>query len=217
MISYLQTGAYRQTRHRNGIPSKRKRIPVQDMLSFPDALPLEMGISSDGSRYLSAADESHNNLFVNRLQNYERLTAVFPCASRPPQRLFSRFLLKIGIEYLGMRMLPVESGIQTDHIENPAINEARRYVRFNEGGDDWPFHECQIYSEGRRFRDAQTGEAYDVPHEFTLLYTENREIFFVIAIFGTQYTINLGGPEIDGFLNWLSTNDNSSPLYTDGT
>ena len=37
-----------QARHRNGIPSKRKRVPVQNMLSFSDALSLEMGFARDG-------------------------------------------------------------------------------------------------------------------------------------------------------------------------
>ena len=213
----LNTEFYRQARHRNGIPSKRNRIPVQGMLSFPDALSLELGIARDGSRYLSAANESDNNRFINRLRASKRLTAVFPCASKPPQRLLSRFLLKMGVEYLAMRMLPVEAGIQTDHIQNSALDEARRYVRFNEGREDWPFHECQIYAEGNRFHDIQTGETYDVPHEFTLLYTEQNEMYFVIAVFGTQYSINLGGPEIDGFLKWLGENGNASPLYPDST
>jgi len=55
------------------------------------------------------------------------------------------------------------------------------------------------------------------PHEFTLLYTDKSELYFVIAIFGIQYTINLGGPEIDGYLEWRSASANTSPLYASGT
>jgi len=32
-------------------------------------------------------------------------------------------------------------------------------------------------------------------------------------IFGVKYTINLGGPELDGFLQWLKENNDRSPLY----
>ncbi|HKQ07430.1 MAG TPA: HNH endonuclease [Blastocatellia bacterium] len=206
-----------QARHRNGIPSKRKRVPFQSMLSFPDALPLEMGIARDGSWYLSAADESDNDQFIKHLLNFDRLTAVFPVAEKPERRLFSRFLLVMGIEYLAHRMLSVNDGILTDHINNSALDEARRYSRFNEGGVDWPFHECQIYPEGKWFLDEETGLPYDIPHEFTLLYTPQQEMYFVIAIFGIQYTINLGGPEIEGFCDWLVANDNASPLYLTGT
>ena len=170
----LSTEFFRQARHRNGIPNKRKRIPVQGMLSFPNAVPLELGVDRDGSRYLSAAHDSDNDRFINRLLASNRLTTVFPCPTNPPDRLFSRFLLKMGVEYLAMRMLPLDSGIQTDHIENIALDEARRYVRFNEGREDWPFHQCQIYSEGNRFHEIESGETYDVPHEFTLLYTEQQ-------------------------------------------
>lgn len=213
----LGTDFMMQARHRNGISSKRKRVPVQNMLSFPDALPLEMGMARDGSRYLSAADESDNDRFVNRLFTSNRLTAIFPVPEKPQQRLFSRFLLVMGLEYLADRMLPVDCGIVTDHINNSALDESRRYARFNEGVADWPYHECQIYPEGKPLLDSETGLPYDVPHEFTLLYTPKQEMYFVIALFGTQYTINLGGPELEGFCDWLVENDNASPLYPTGT
>lgn len=206
-----------QARHRNGIPSKRKRVPIQNMLSFPDALPLEMGMARDGSRYLSAADESDNGRFINRLQMSNRLTTVFPVPEKPPRRLFSRFLLVMGLEYLAHRMLPVDGGIVADHINNPALEEARRYTRFNEGHTDWPYHECLLYPEGKQFLDSETGLPYDVPHEFTLLYTPKQEMYFVVALFGTQYTINLGGSELEGFCDWLKENGNASPLYPTGT
>lgn len=206
-----------QARHRNGIPSKRKRVPVQNMLSFPDALPLEMGVTRDGSRYLSAADEFDNDHFINRLQMSNRLTAVFPVPEKPQQRLFSRFLLVMGLECLAHRMLPVDGGIAADHINNSALEEARRYTRFNVGAADWPYHECELYPEGKQFLDSETGLPYDVPHEFTLLYTPKKEMYFVIALFGTQYTINLGGPDLEGFSDWLVENNNASPLYLTGT
>lgn len=206
-----------QARHRNGVPSKRKRVPVQNMLTVPDALSLEMGFARDGSRYLSAADESDNDRFVNRLLTSHRFTAMFSVPEKPPQRLFSRFLLVMGIESLAHRILPVDDGILSDHINNSALDESRRYARFNEGSADWPYHECQIYPERKLFLDSDTGLPYDIPHEFTLLYTPKKEMYFVIAMFGTQYTINLGGPELEGFCDWLANNNNASPLYPTST
>jgi len=42
-------------------------------------------------------------------------------------------------------------------------------------------------------------------------------LYFVVALFGIQYSINLGGPEIEGFQQWLIDNNHQSPLYPDGT
>jgi len=35
----------------------------------------------------------------------------------------------------------------------------------------------------------------------------------VIAIFGLELTINMGGPEIGGYSKWLDEHVNISPLY----
>ena len=53
-------------------------------------------------------------------------------------------------------------------------------------------------------------------HESQLLYTDRSELYACIAILGVEYTINLGGPEIDGYLSWLVEHDNISPLYPNG-
>ena len=212
----LGSDYFRQARHRNGIPSKRNRIPIQEALSFPDAMRLEMGIARDGSRYIRPADESQNDSFVSRLLSSNRLAAVFPVAEPPDQRLFARFLIVMGLEALADRMLPVPCGIEVDHINNQLLDEARAFARYGNGPDVWPFHEVRIYPEGRHFHDLADGTSYDVPHEYTLLLTDNNELYFVIAIFGTQYSINLGGPEIEGFDQWLAANHNQSPLYPQG-
>ena len=44
------------------------------------------------------------------------------------------------------------------------------------------------------------------------LVTENQEWFFVFVLFGLELRINLGGPEIDGYVNWLNKHKHVSPL-----
>lgn len=123
----------------------------------------------------------------------------------------------MGLEALALRMLSVPRGIEVDHINNSMLDEARSFARYGTGPSDWPFHETQIYREGRQFFDVENGTPYDIPHEYTLLYTPRQEIYFVIAIFGLQYTVNLGGPELDGLNDWLASNEFQSPLYPEGT
>jgi hypothetical protein len=38
-------------------------------------------------------------------------------------------------------------------------------------------------------------------------------MYFVIAILGVEYAINVGGPDIDGYGLWLRQNEGRSPLY----
>jgi hypothetical protein len=210
----LASDFFRQARHRNGIPNKRKRIPIQEAIAFPHAMLLEIGVDRDGTKYICPADETQNEDFKHIIEQRQPFLAVFPVADAPDNKLFARFLLMMGIEALAMRMLSVENGIKVDHVENTTLDEARQFVRFGCGPNVWPFHETRIYDEGQLFYD--WAEPYDIPHEYTLLYTDDQEIYFVIALFGIQYTINLGGPEIDGFQRWLNSHNNESPLYPKG-
>ena len=50
-------------------------------------------------------------------------------------------------------------------------------------------------------------------HVFDILWTTQSELFLVVAIFGYELAINYGGPEIDGYIRWLSENTNVSQLY----
>ena len=51
---------------------------------------------------------------------------------------------------------------------------------------------------------------------FEILHTEVGECYFVLALFGLELTINYGGPDIRGYLEWLSSHKNVSPLYFGG-
>jgi hypothetical protein len=46
--------------------------------------------------------------------------------------------------------------------------------------------------------------AYQVLHEFTLLYTDKHELYAVVCLFGEEFALNYGGPEIDGYATWQS-------------
>ena len=76
----------------------------------------------------------------------------------------------------------------------------------------WPYYERRIYEENKKWTNP-SGEDYETLHEFDLLLTEWSEIFAVIVIFGVEYAINLGGPEIEGYERWLKENNYVSHLY----
>ncbi|HEX4407548.1 MAG TPA: hypothetical protein VH206_02130 [Xanthobacteraceae bacterium] len=51
-------------------------------------------------------------------------------------------------------------------------------------------------------------------HELDFLVTKLNEVYFVLAIFGEEFTINMGGPDIEGYIRWLKENNDKSPLHT---
>lgn len=38
-------------------------------------------------------------------------------------------------------------------------------------------------------------------------------LYFIIALWGMEFAINMAGPEIDEYLKWLKEHDDVSPLY----
>jgi hypothetical protein len=55
-----------------------------------------------------------------------------------------------------------------------------------------------------------------VLHEFDLLPIEPGEIYAVLCIFGEEFAINLGGPSIERYEDYLQSNGGLSPLYKPG-
>lgn len=130
---------------------------------------------------------------------------------RPSYRTMGRFLAKVGLEVLALRTLGVP-GWNEELVEHQTLNELRRFVRYNEGGD-WPFNYRTLYPVNAIFEDGTTH--FQLLHEFDLLMTRSSEIYLVISLFGVEMTINLGGREIDGYMQWLMDNGGASPLYVD--
>jgi len=202
---------FSHARHRNGVASKRRRIPEIKAITFPQGIPIDLGVDRDGSRYVASRHVRDHDRFCRMFYMRERFSAIFPVAEPPDRRLFARFLIAIGMKAAALRMLQVPGGIHVDLVHNRCFDEARGFARYGTGPRDWPYHELRLYAEDHVFTDETDGTPYHVSHAYTLLYTG--ELYFVIALFGIQYTINLGGPELDGFYRWLGENGHQSPLY----
>ena len=209
----LRDEYFRQVRHRNGIPSKRKRVPSIGTLAFPQGLALDLGVDRDGERFIAPTNECDNDRFVNMLNRRERFSVLFPAPTPPRGTLFARFLITIALRAFAKLALKVPGGLEADHIYNTQLDEARNFARYGAGPRDWPYHEISLYEDSRVFIDEENGSPFQISNEFDFLLTSAQELYFVIVLFGVQYTINLGGPEVEGFEKWLKENDYRSPLY----
>jgi hypothetical protein len=78
----------------------------------------------------------------------------------------------------------------------------------------WPIHRRRLYDEDRMFTNPQHPKGYQLLHEYDLLITETNEWYAVICIFGEEFVINLGGPEVEGYEAWLKRHNGFSPLYS---
>lgn len=129
----------------------------------------------------------------------------------PAGTVVSRFLAKVALEAIALRVVHLDGGV--DYFREEAqLDSLRRHAREGQGAD-WPVSVRRIYAANGRATDAD-GRFSQIVHEFDFLVTSKSEWFFVLAIFGLEFAINLGGPDIEGYEEWLRENDGASPLYS---
>ena len=120
----------------------------------------------------------------------------------------SRLLTKIAVEKF------VEMNNQTEEVcqyilEEKVFDEIRKYARYG-AKTIWEFNARRIYSRDEAYK----GDSrYAINWESDFLFTELGEVYHILVLFGIEYAINLGGPHVDGYREWLKTNNDKSPLY----
>jgi hypothetical protein len=204
---FLGSAAITLLRFHESVPSKRGVVPpVLGMLlpHFPavlwkkpkDSFVGHVDLGPDGVRHVLASGSAR---------------IVLPTSGPPPNaRVVSRFLAKVGLEAMAAKLVNHPEGLEYLATE-PQLDMVRDHARRGTT-PDWPFSVRRIYNADRKWTD-ELGTATQIVHEFDILQTETSEWYFVLAIFGLELVLNMGGPEMDGYKQWLKRNSDVSPLY----
>jgi len=171
----------------------------------------------DGSRLTLGGHTKRDHDYLTDAIITGRANSVYiPIIQTIDQRLMSRFLAKVALEIVAHRVLDV-AGWQDEIVDKESLDAIRHFARIGDRPQEWPFSRRRIYGE----YDAQMEEnsLFQVLHEFTILCEQlpqpgHLNLYAVVCIFGEEFAINLGEPEIAGYERWLRTHGGASPLYT---
>jgi hypothetical protein len=210
----LESGQFRISRLHSLIPNKRRRLPRVEGILLPghngNPLMVEVSRDLDGSLGIYAATDGA----ANALATGSATRMILPATGEPPSRiLFSRFLGKVAVECMAQRLLKNAPHVLAEFIDDPQVDQLRKYARYGSMGAEWPYSERRLYRADFTFPADSESDAHEVLHEWTFLHTEHGEMYFVLAILGIEYAINMAGPDIEGYRIWLSEHGNKSPLY----
>lgn len=194
------------------IPNKKGRIPTGEAIHLQSMLRVEiMKGRRDGEMSIGATKGSDQSTWVQACTQNKNGTLILPVATEPPNdRVLSRFIAKVGLEVLASRCIDVE-GCNEEIVNQVGLDELRQYVRYNASSSVWPVYVRRLYPPNMIFSEGEG--TFEVLNEWTILVTAGQEYYAVIAFFGIEYTINLGGPELDGYVAWLERSNHRSPLY----
>ncbi|HJV39730.1 MAG TPA: HNH endonuclease [Geothrix sp.] len=123
----------------------------------------------------------------------------------------SRFIAKIALETLAFRT--IENGFTTDWlVDDIQFDPIRNHAKLGQP-KVWNISRRRLYAP--RLENA-AGKSYNIIYHYNILQTNANELYFIICLFGVEYSINYGGPSMDGYFNWLKEHNDMSPLYSDG-
>lgn len=149
-----------------------------------------------------------------RTSSKEERQVMIPIGGEPPSaHHMGRFLAKMGLELLAIYWSGCE-GWNNYIVEHEGLDAVRKFARSPSKGEVWEFTKRRIYDEDSSHvsSEGQKGQVLYECDILTIQYSEACELFFIIAIFGMEYAINLGGNGMDGYKKWLEDNDYISPL-----
>jgi hypothetical protein len=194
------------------IPNKKGRVPSVIGLYPKLRTKVELFQAGAGKLLVGATNAEDRTKLDDLLEKNPNGNFYVPMADLPDSDYAtSRFIAKIGLEILAHRCL-INPDWNKDLVEMAELDELRAYVRRGNPKLIWPISIRRIYKQDFLFADAECS-GYEVLHEFDILVTDRNEFYAVIAIFGVEFVINLGGPELDGYHNWFKNNQGQSPLY----
>lgn len=194
-------------RSNQAIPSKKGVVPMNRGVLMPGGALIETaGDAATGDIQISFSEEA-----INAVASMEICQIILPIpALVDPSRIVSRFVGKVGLEALANRFEQNDQWLD-EMTDNPQLDELRRHVRYGQNVE-WPVSVRRIYDIEAAWTEGST-QSYQIIHEFDFLCLESNEIYFVLALFGQELVINMGGPTLDGWFDWLRRNDNLSPLH----
>ncbi len=203
---FLESPGIKTLRFHQGLESKKGRVPPLAGVIWPN-------IPVVATRYLSPDNTS---LFfppeaLDRIARTKADTLILPMElPLPTGSIISRFVAKVALEFMAARLVQYPEGIEY-LCDEPQLDLLRDHARRGTT-PVWPVHTRRIYSaNGKTF--GPGGSEEQIVHESDFLVTPTSEWYFVLAIFGEELAINLGGPETEGYIQWLKDNNNESPLY----
>lgn len=223
---FLELPELRLLRFQEAIPNKKGKTPAINGL-LNGNYPIKLKRKLSHNKVVNEAEISTEA--IDKILNIsERTTIIVPAFTNqmlpPNNSITSRFLAKMALEALADKLKDIEHSLE-DLTNDTQFDMLRNHARLGTV-KKWPCSIRRIYDYNKiwKYSDGVHGQ---MVHEsdFLLIPAEENhesnaeyimaEIYFVVALWGIEFAINMAGPEIIGYENWLKSHNGESPLYCD--
>jgi hypothetical protein len=136
---------------------------------------------------------------------------LFVMEMDPPKREMSRLLAKMALETVA-ETLSVEPGASDIVVDTEFFDNIRQYARCGNNFPEWPYSQRRIFPPDTLMRHPKTNEWVRAGFGCGWFMNKHRETLFFFLFYGVEFVINVGGPSIRGYEEWLVDHGNISPL-----
>lgn len=193
------------------VPNKRGKFPtLQGHIAGTD---IGVGLYRDREGKLQVEPE--------RARDAERLQAeldrglsnplLFKIEIDPLKREMSRFLCKMALETMAETFSSVPGGTETV-VDAEFYDNIRTYARYGTNYTDWSYSQRRILPEKTLMRHPETNEWVLAGFGCCWFMNKRKETLFVFCFYGIEFVINVGGPSIRGYEEWLEDHGHISPM-----
>ncbi|SEB33555.1 hypothetical protein SAMN04490199_0678 [Pseudomonas marginalis] len=136
---------------------------------------------------------------------------IFTIEDNPPQREMSRFLCKMAYETFAELFCKSPRG--TSHLSRePFLENVRKYARYGDNFKAWPYSQRRVFPHDTLMRHPTTDEWVHAGFGCGLFMNKRKETLFAFLFYGIEFVINVGGPSIAGYNEWLDDHSGISPM-----
>ena len=193
---FLESEPIRKLRQELQLENKKGKT-IEDY-QYPKIGDNQVKQISDNNFLIYSTEEKTEKELETLVQAYQQYLFKSDSLLLEENIYLSRLLAKMALEYFVFRCGQTQE--VCDYIlEDDIFSSIRNYARYG-GRKIWPYSVRRIYARGATYQ----GDIFSsISWEADFLFTELGEVYFIIAMHGIEYAINIGGPIIEGYEFWL--------------
>lgn len=196
---------FKERRFNAAVSNKRGRVVPLDGFHLRSGQRIQAYADTGAGISIGAHPNTDEARFTKKPLSHSQGTLIFPIATPPEERVLARFVGKVGIETLASKV--IQAGMAHEElVDMPALDELRNFVRRGSGPLQWSVGRRHLYPPARIFSEGDV--YYELLHEYELLLrpidlaNDLYACYISLVLFGEEFSLNLGGPGLDGFEAW---------------
>jgi len=193
------------------VPNKRGKYPSMLGVVAGTDMPINMSRGVDGMLKIEAENRRDSDTVTRVIAAGFEQPIIFTIEDDPPQKEMSRFLCKMALE--SVAELFCHDTKDTEHlVDEPYFDNIRTFARYGTYFEEWPYSQRRVFPHDTLMRHPETNEWVQAGFGCTLFTNKRRETLFAFCFYGVEFVINVGGPSIRGYEEWLQDHKGISPI-----